>query len=174
MCYLSTEDALVTSLIHELRETLVLNAKKWIHRQTYALVCAHLIRNNAITGEKFSKEMLPCLISLSCDRVPNVRLAVARTIATDVIAMGCKYHVIIVICRADSIYCILFRIYLFLVDNLGMEAMEEVERILTKMRVDVDRDVRVLAGGDEQQIDILAYCSSDENNQVEQARNILF
>ncbi|KYQ52178.1 Serine/threonine-protein phosphatase 4 regulatory subunit 1 [Trachymyrmex zeteki] len=148
MCYLSNEDALVMSLIHELRETLVLDAKKWIHRQTYALVCAHLIRNNAIPEEKFSKEMLPCLISLSCDRVPNVRLAVARTIATDVIAMG--------------------------VDNLGIDAMEEVERILTKMRVDVDRDVRVLAGGEEQQIDILAYCSSDENNQVEQARNILF
>ncbi|XP_011059766.1 PREDICTED: serine/threonine-protein phosphatase 4 regulatory subunit 1-like isoform X2 [Acromyrmex echinatior] len=147
MCYLSNEDALVMSLIHELRETLVLDAKKWIHRQTYALICSHLIRNNAISEEKFSKEMLPCLISLSCDRVPNVRLAVARTIATDVIAMG---------------------------DNLGIDTMEEVERILTKMRVDVDRDVRVLAGGEEQQIDILAYCSSDENNQVEQARNILF
>lgn len=74
----------------------------------------------------------------------------------------------------DSVCYILPRIFLFLVDNLGMEAMEEVERILTKMRVDVDRDVRVLAGGEEQQIDILAYCSSDENNQVEQARNILF
>lgn len=91
MCYLSTEDALVTSLIHELRDTLVLNAKRWIHRQIYALVCSHLIRNNAIAGSKFSKEMLPCLISLSVDKVPNVRLAVARTIATDVIGMGCKY-----------------------------------------------------------------------------------
>ncbi|XP_025992654.2 serine/threonine-protein phosphatase 4 regulatory subunit 1 isoform X2 [Solenopsis invicta] len=149
MCYLSTDDALVTSLIHELRETLVLDAKKWIHRQTYALICSHLIRNNAISGDKFSKEMLPCLINLSVDRVPNVRLAVARTIATDVIAMG--------------------------LDNLGMEAMEEVQRILTKMRVDVDRDVRMLAGGEEQQIHILAYSSiSDEKDQVEQARNILF
>ncbi|XP_026828908.1 serine/threonine-protein phosphatase 4 regulatory subunit 1 isoform X2 [Ooceraea biroi] len=147
MCHLSPEDALVMSLIHELRETLVLNSKKWIHRQTYALVCAHLIRNNAIAGKKFSKEMLPSLISLSCDRVPNVRLAVARTLATDVSAMG--------------------------LDDLGMEAMEEVERILKRMRVDADRDVRVLAGGEEQ-IDILAYCSSDENNHAEQARNILF
>ncbi|XP_067211708.1 serine/threonine-protein phosphatase 4 regulatory subunit 1 isoform X2 [Linepithema humile] len=147
MIYLSTEDILVTSLIYELRETLVLSAKRWIHRQTYALLCAHLIRNDAITGSKFTKEMLPCLISLSCDRVPNIRLAVARTLATDVSAMG--------------------------LDNLGVEAMEEVERILTKMRVDADRDVRVLAGGEEE-IVILAYCSSDENNQVEQARNILF
>lgn len=56
-----------------------------------------------------------------------------------------------------------------------MEAMEEVQRILTKMRVDVDRDVRMLAGGEEQQIHILAYSSiSDEKDQVEQARNILF
>lgn len=54
-----------------------------------------------------------------------------------------------------------------------MEAMEEVERILKRMRVDADRDVRVLAGGEEQ-IDILGYCSSDETNQVEQERNILF
>ncbi|XP_050459179.1 serine/threonine-protein phosphatase 4 regulatory subunit 1-like isoform X3 [Cataglyphis hispanica] len=147
MCYLSTDDALVTSLIHELRDTLVFNAKKWIHRQIYALVCSHLIRNNAITGSKFSKEMLPCLINLSVDRVPNVRLAVARTLATDVIGMG--------------------------LDTLGMEAMEEVERMLTKMRIDADRDVRVFAGGEEQ-LDVLAYCSSDENNQVEHAKHILF
>jgi hypothetical protein len=102
MIYLSTEDVLVTSLIYELRETLVLSAKRWIHRQTYALVCAHLIRNDAITGSKFVKEMLPCLISLSCDRVPNIRLAVARTLATDVSAMGCKYYITVTIRPADS------------------------------------------------------------------------
>lgn len=91
MCYLRTEDVLIIALIQELREFLVLNAKKWIHRQTYALVCAHLIRNNAIDGSKFVKEMLPCLLSLSCDKVPNIRLAVARTLKKDVSAMGCKY-----------------------------------------------------------------------------------
>ncbi|KAM0734403.1 Serine/threonine-protein phosphatase 4 regulatory subunit 1 [Formica fusca] len=146
MCYLSTDDALVTSLIHELRDTLVLNAKKWIHRQIYALVCSHLIRNNAITGSKFSKEMLPCLINLSVDRVPNVRLVVARTMATDVIGMG--------------------------LDTLGMEAMEEVERILAKMCDDADRDVRVFAGG-EARLDEMTY-SSDEDNHVERARYLLF
>ncbi|XP_029160392.1 serine/threonine-protein phosphatase 4 regulatory subunit 1-like isoform X6 [Nylanderia fulva] len=140
--YLSTEDALVMSLIHELRDTLVVNAKRWMHRQTYALVCSHLIRNNAIAGSKFSKEMLPCLMKLSTDRVPNVRLAVARTIATDVIGMG--------------------------LDTLGMETMEKVETVLLKLSVDVDRDVRILAGGKEQLPDALAYCSSDENNRREQ------
>ncbi|XP_070154598.1 serine/threonine-protein phosphatase 4 regulatory subunit 1 isoform X2 [Polyergus mexicanus] len=145
MCYLSTDGALVTSLIHELRDTLVLNAKKWIHRQIYALVCSHLIRNNAITGSKFSKEMLPYLINLSVDRVPNVRLAVARTMATDVIGMGY---------------------------SLGMEAMEKVERTLEKMQDDADRDVRVFAGG-EARLDEMTY-SSDEDNQVEHAKHILF
>lgn len=63
---------------------------------------------------------------------------------------------------------------MFSVDTLGMEKMNEVERILIKMRIDADRDVRVLAGGEEQ-LDILSQCSSsDENNQVEQAQNILF
>ncbi|XP_020277432.1 serine/threonine-protein phosphatase 4 regulatory subunit 1-like isoform X3 [Pseudomyrmex gracilis] len=147
MCYLRTEDVLIIALIQELREFLVLNAKKWTHRQTYALVCAHLIRNNAIDGSKFVKEMLPCLLSLSCDKVPNIRLAVARTLKKDVSAMG--------------------------LDTLGIEKLNEVERILVNMRVDADRDVRVLAGGKEQ-LDILSQCSSDENNQVEQAQNILF
>lgn len=52
-----------------------------------------------------------------------------------------------------------------------MEAMEEVETVLLKLQVDVDRDVRVLAGGEEQLPDPLAYCTSDtsdENNQQEQ------
>lgn len=105
MVYLSTEDILVTSLIYELRETLVLSAKRWIHRQTYALLCAHLIRNNAITSSKFAEEMLPCLISLGRDRVPNIRLAVARTLATDVSAMGGKYHIAVTMYHVDSTRC---------------------------------------------------------------------
>lgn len=44
--------------------------------------------------------------------------------------------------------------------------MEEVDRILTKMRLDVDRDVRVLAGGEEQLVDTVsqdcAVVSEDE------------
>lgn len=121
------------------------------------------------------------MISLSVDKVPNVRLAVARTIATDVIGMGCKYTCVYS-CR--NIYIILdryvtynlFRIFVFLVDTLGMEAMEEVERTLAKLRLDGDRDVRIFAGGEEQLdvLAVLAYYSSDENNQVEQAKNILF
>lgn len=82
--------------------------------------------------------------------------------------------------RAGSVYYIKFNIislsnniFIFLVDTLGMEMMERVQVVLAKMRMDDDRDVRVFAGGQEQ-LGVLAYCSSDENNQVEQAKNILF
>lgn len=36
------------------------------------------------------------------------------------------------------------------VDGLGAEWMEKVDRLLEQMRLDVDRDVRVLAGGEKQ------------------------
>lgn len=32
-------------------------------------------------------------------------------------------------------------------DNLGVEAMKELEIILSELRLDIDRDVRVLAEG---------------------------
>lgn len=91
--HLSVDEALVTSLILELRDTLVLNSKKWIYRQTYALLCAHLLQNSVIADSIFTKEMLPNLIGLSFDRVPNVRLAVARTLMNNVITMGRKYQI---------------------------------------------------------------------------------
>lgn len=54
-----------------------------------------------------------------------------------------------------------------------MEVMERVQVVLAKMRMDDDRDVRVFAGAQEQ-LGVLAYCSSEENNQVEETKNILF
>ncbi|XP_011144837.1 serine/threonine-protein phosphatase 4 regulatory subunit 1 isoform X2 [Harpegnathos saltator] len=148
--HLSVDDALVTSLIHELRDTLVPNSKKWIRRQTYAILCAHLLHNGAVAGSMFTKEMLPNLIGLSFDRVPNVRLAVARTLANNVSTMG--------------------------LDGLGAERMEEVDRILKKMRLDADRDVRVLAGGEEQLVDTVSQdCVVVPQDEAEnkQPRNIL-
>ncbi|KAG7189512.1 hypothetical protein KM043_017203 [Ampulex compressa] len=141
--HLSTDEPLVAALIHELKYTLAINARKWINRQTYALVCAQLIANNAITGEKFCEDMLPSLFNLSLDKVPNVRLAVARTLSKNVITMGS--------------------------DWLGAQCTEEVEKKLKQMCLDPDRDVRILAGGDE-------YPSVGPllQNKTEQSRNIFF
>ncbi|KAI4493300.1 hypothetical protein M0802_009468 [Mischocyttarus mexicanus] len=117
--HLSTDEPLAMALIQELRDTLAMNTNKWVRRQTYALLCAQLINGRAISGEKFVKKMLPNLFSLSWDKVPNVRLAVARTLSQNVIPMG--------------------------IDWLGCDLMGSVERRLKQMRSDIDRDVRFLA-----------------------------
>ncbi|XP_014604176.1 PREDICTED: serine/threonine-protein phosphatase 4 regulatory subunit 1-like isoform X2 [Polistes canadensis] len=117
--HLSTDEPLAMALIQELRETLAMNPDKWVLRQTYALLCAQLIIGHAISGENFVKEMLPSLVNLSWDKVPNVRLAVARTLSQNVITMG--------------------------IDWLGCDHAENVERRLKQMRSDIDRDVRFLA-----------------------------
>ncbi|XP_015185244.1 PREDICTED: serine/threonine-protein phosphatase 4 regulatory subunit 1-like isoform X2 [Polistes dominula] len=116
--HLSTDEPLAMALIQELKETLAMNTNKWVLRQTYALLCAQLIVGGAISGEKFTKEMLPSLLNLSYDNVPNVRLAVARTLSQNVITMG--------------------------IDWLGSEYVT-VEGRLQRMRSDIDRDVRFLA-----------------------------
>ncbi|XP_017880450.1 serine/threonine-protein phosphatase 4 regulatory subunit 1-like isoform X2 [Ceratina calcarata] len=142
VAHLSDNERLVTALFQELKFSLGVYAKKWIRRQTFAFVCAKLISNNAISGDRFSQEMLPNLLKLSLDKVPNVRLAVARTLSRNVVPMG---------------------------QWLGVEQTEEVERRLREMRSDPDRDVRVLAGGEENPVlDILSQTKS------EQSRNIMF
>ncbi|XP_029051724.1 serine/threonine-protein phosphatase 4 regulatory subunit 1-like isoform X2 [Osmia bicornis bicornis] len=143
VAHLSDNERLITALFQELKFSLGVWAKKWIRRQTLVFVCAQLIANNAISGHRFSQEMLPSLLKLSRDKVPNVRLAVARTLSKNVIPMGPNW--------------------------LGAEQAEEVEKRLREMRSDPDRDVRVLAGGEENPVlDILS------QTKAEQSRNILF
>ncbi|XP_057333338.1 serine/threonine-protein phosphatase 4 regulatory subunit 1-like isoform X3 [Microplitis mediator] len=118
--YLSSDDSLVTAIIQELRSMLTASSSRWTCRQTFALLCASLISKDAISGEKFSSELLPWLLDLSSDVVPNVRLAVIRTLTTQVVNIS----------------------------NILSE--EEVELINNKVqlsREDPDRDVRAIAGG---------------------------
>uniref|UniRef100_V9IET1 Serine/threonine-protein phosphatase 4 regulatory subunit 1-like n=4 Tax=Apis TaxID=7459 RepID=V9IET1_APICE len=88
--------------------------------------------------------MLPNLLKLSTDKVPNVRLVVARTLSKNVIPMGSEW--------------------------LGVEQAEEVEKRLREMRSDPDRDVRMLAGGEENSVlDILSQTKTEQSN-----KNIMF
>lgn len=76
-------------MIQEMREVLMLQAsERWVIRQTYALICWELF--GIISEEVFVKELLPYLLELAQDRVPNVRLVVARTLVRKVIPF-CKF-----------------------------------------------------------------------------------
>jgi len=59
----------------------------WAKRQTYAVLCGELIKDSSEEDSQgyspayFSTELLPHLLDLTWDKVPNVRLAVARVVA---------------------------------------------------------------------------------------------
>lgn len=119
--YLATDEVLISAHIFELRTTLTAPTSRWTSRQSYALICESLISCGAISAEKFSNELLPCLLALCSDPVPNVRLAAVRTLTTQVSNIS---------------------------NALGTKENEEIEKITFLMRQDPDRDVRILAGGD--------------------------
>jgi serine/threonine-protein phosphatase 4 regulatory subunit 1 len=80
----STEDgpSLARVLLAELVEDLA-RVDRWTHRQTYALLCLHIF-NTSTTMEdsQYASLILPNLLDLANDKVPNVRLAVARALHT--------------------------------------------------------------------------------------------
>ncbi|XP_078043548.1 serine/threonine-protein phosphatase 4 regulatory subunit 1-like [Augochlora pura] len=108
-------------IFQELRCSLDLYAEIWVRRQTFAMLCGHLISSNAISAKKFRLELLPVLLKLSRDKVPNVRLAVVRSLKN--IPAG--------------------------PDWLGRDEMDEVEKRLREMRTDPDRDVRIVVSGED-------------------------
>ncbi|XP_014226394.1 serine/threonine-protein phosphatase 4 regulatory subunit 1-like isoform X3 [Trichogramma pretiosum] len=114
---------LALALIREMRDLLVRqSAERWIIRQTYALICSKLITNGNVKGDIFARELLPYLLYLANDRVPNVRLVVARTLVKDVILLP---HFS---CPSNN-------------DDEGQKVYEK----LKMMQLDADRDVRIFA-----------------------------
>nr|XP_031827867.1 serine/threonine-protein phosphatase 4 regulatory subunit 1-like [Nomia melanderi] len=139
VAYLSLHKRPAPMLFQELRCSLGVYAQKWIRRQTFAFLCGQLISSNAITGTKFSLELLPLLLKLSSDKVPNVRLAVAKTLKN--IPVG--------------------------PDWLDRKEAEKIEERLREMRSDPDRDVRILVGGEESPtLDILSDSKTEPSRNI--------
>jgi serine/threonine-protein phosphatase 4 regulatory subunit 1 len=82
-----TEPVLLRGLLAELAEKFA-HSKHWNQRQTFALLCSQLVTKHALSEEEFARDVLPHLLDLSWDSVPNVRLSVARTVATNIMAKG--------------------------------------------------------------------------------------
>jgi len=81
---LSKQD-LATSLASNLVEVLG-HSTHWARRQTYVVLCGEVSKVNDIENKivysatNFSTELLPHLLDLTWDKVPNVRLAVAKVV----------------------------------------------------------------------------------------------
>jgi len=73
---------LATSLASDLVEVLG-RSPHWAKRQTYAVLCGELVsQDTGYSPSHFSSELLPHLLDLTWDKVPNVRLAVARVVSS--------------------------------------------------------------------------------------------
>ncbi|XP_023712564.1 serine/threonine-protein phosphatase 4 regulatory subunit 1 isoform X3 [Cryptotermes secundus] len=83
--HVSADPLLLRGLIGELAEWFA-HSKRWIQRQTFALLCSQLVTKRILLEELFARDILPHLLDLSWDPVPNVRLCVARTLATNIMA----------------------------------------------------------------------------------------
>jgi serine/threonine-protein phosphatase 4 regulatory subunit 1 len=83
--HVSTEPVLLRGLLGDLAEWFA-HSKRWNQRQTFALLCSQLVTKRVLSEELFACDVLPHLLDLSWDSVPNVRLSVARTVATNIMA----------------------------------------------------------------------------------------
>uniref|UniRef100_A0A0A9XLJ4 Serine/threonine-protein phosphatase 4 regulatory subunit 1 n=2 Tax=Lygus hesperus TaxID=30085 RepID=A0A0A9XLJ4_LYGHE len=99
--HVSIDVSLLRSLLAELAEQFA-HSSRWNRRQTFSLFCSRLVAEGVLSGEMFARDVLPHLLDLSWDRVPNVRLTVARALANDLMTqpyftdVNCPHHEVLV------------------------------------------------------------------------------
>lgn len=85
--HISRERGITCGYLVKLAEKFA-HSKMWKCRQSFALLCAEVLKAEAVAPELFADEMMPHLLDLSWDPVPNVRLVVARTISQHIVVNG--------------------------------------------------------------------------------------
>lgn len=76
----------VTGLLAELTARFC-TCSRWMLRQSYVSICNQLVTDRALPPDQFARLLLDPLLALRRDRVPNVRLVLAR-----IINLQLKYH----------------------------------------------------------------------------------
>ncbi|CAL4058679.1 unnamed protein product, partial [Meganyctiphanes norvegica] len=109
----------VESLSEQLRSQFAC-ANTWSQRQSYAFLCGQLVAEQSLALQDFSLLFLPHLLALADDRVPNVRIAVSKMLATYIASLD-HYQ------------------------NPENDVTKAVQCTLEKLRQDKDRDVSYFA-----------------------------
>ncbi|XP_059352388.1 serine/threonine-protein phosphatase 4 regulatory subunit 1-like isoform X1 [Daphnia carinata] len=112
-------ESMLTPLLADLT-TRFCSGNRWMLRQSYVNICNQLVTDRALPLEEFAKLLLAPLLALKQDRVPNVRLVLAR-----VINFQLKYHEFF--SGSDSPY------------------RESLDETLNQLSADKDRDVSYYA-----------------------------
>ncbi|XP_063307639.1 serine/threonine-protein phosphatase 4 regulatory subunit 1 isoform X2 [Pelobates fuscus] len=77
--YLAPTQTLVLDLMNKLVEQFC-RSSKWSGRQTFVFICQALIEDDCLPMDQFALHLMPHLLHLASDRVPNVRVLLAKTL----------------------------------------------------------------------------------------------
>ncbi|MGH0155740.1 UNVERIFIED_CONTAM: hypothetical protein FKN15_032838 [Acipenser sinensis] len=116
---LSSDSALVADFMAELVAKFC-HCPKWSGRQAFAFVCQSVIEDDCVSMDLFAEHMLPPLLQLACDPVPNVRVLLAKILRHSLLEKDYFVH------SASS-------------------HQEALEQTLVALQVDLDKDVQYFA-----------------------------
>ncbi|XP_069587149.1 serine/threonine-protein phosphatase 4 regulatory subunit 1 isoform X4 [Ranitomeya imitator] len=77
--YLAPSPTLALDLMNKLVEQFC-KSSKWSGRQSFVFICQALIEDDCLPMEQFAMHLMPHLLQLASDRVPNVRVLLAKTL----------------------------------------------------------------------------------------------
>ncbi|XP_060040216.1 serine/threonine-protein phosphatase 4 regulatory subunit 1-like isoform X2 [Erinaceus europaeus] len=117
--YSHSENALGLNFISELIIRFR-HCSKWVGRQAFAFICQAVVTAECIPVDQFVEHLLPSLLSLTSDPVPNVRVLLAKTLRQTLL---------------EKAY---FR-------NAGNPHLEVVEETILTLQLDRDQDVSFFA-----------------------------
>ncbi|XP_062986634.1 serine/threonine-protein phosphatase 4 regulatory subunit 1 [Elgaria multicarinata webbii] len=109
----------VVDLMNELVERFC-RCPKWSGRQTFVFICQTIIEDDCLPMDHFAEHLLPHLLYLASDRVPNVRVLLAKTLRQT----------------------LLEKEYFLMCVNSHQEA---VEQTIVALQMDNDNDVKYFA-----------------------------
>ncbi|XP_046359884.1 serine/threonine-protein phosphatase 4 regulatory subunit 1-like isoform X1 [Haliotis rufescens] len=110
------EENLLRALVCEVIDKFALSAR-WIGRQIFAQICHVILEENSLPPAMFAEELLPSLLNLGVDAIPNVRLSMAKVLAQCIVPL--EYFT-----------------------SQRNPQHEELIATLQKLQADTDRDVR--------------------------------
>ncbi|XP_051466609.1 serine/threonine-protein phosphatase 4 regulatory subunit 1 isoform X3 [Apus apus] len=77
--YMASTSTFVVDLMNELVEKFC-KCPKWSGRQTFVFICQTISEDDCLPMDQFAVHLLPHLLHLASDRVPNVRVLLAKTL----------------------------------------------------------------------------------------------
>ncbi|XP_065936379.1 serine/threonine-protein phosphatase 4 regulatory subunit 1 isoform X4 [Magallana gigas] len=78
------DEKLTENLLNELVSKFA-KSNKWVGRQIFVQMCLAVLEDQSLPLDMFSKHLLPCLLNISHDPVPNVRLTLSRVMSGQII-----------------------------------------------------------------------------------------